>query len=127
MTRPDDLSAPAESDVGHPDAATWQQALKDATGGILAAAPRPVGTPGAAGRLLIPHHGPDTGMDGLPADYQKIMEIVAGGDGPLQAKDVAHRLGLETVTAKVEPVHGNLRKPAERGWITRTPGRYLPR
>ncbi|WP_338898605.1 winged-helix domain-containing protein [Streptomyces sp. TG1A-60] len=107
-----------DAEAGHPDAAAWQQALEEATGG----------TPGAAGQLLIPHHGPDTGTDDLPADYQKIMEIVAGGDSPLQAKDVARELGLDAVPAMAEPVRGKLRKLAERGWITRTPaGRYLPR
>ncbi|MCT9009998.1 hypothetical protein [Streptomyces rhizosphaerihabitans] len=117
-----------DAEAGHPDAAAWQQALEEATGGTPAAPPRPVGTPGAAGQLLIPHRGPGTGTDDLPADYQKIMEIVAGGDSPLQAKDVARELGLDAAPAKVEPVRGKLRKLAERGWITRTPaGRYLPR
>jgi hypothetical protein len=119
-----------DAEAGHPDAAAWQQTLEEATGGTPAAPPRPVGTPGAAGQLLIPHRGPGTGTgtDDLPADYQKIMEIVAGGDSPLQAKDVARELGLDAAPAKVEPVRGKLRQPAERGWITRTPaGRYLPR
>jgi hypothetical protein len=117
-----------DAEAGHPDAAAWQQALEEATGGTPAAPPRPVGTPGAASQLLIPHHGPGTGTDDLPADYQKFMEIVAGGDNPLQAKDVARELGLDAAPAKVEPVRGKLRKLAERGWITRTPaGRYLPR
>lgn len=117
-----------DAEAGHPDAAAWQQALEEATGGTPAVPPRPVATPGAAGQLLIPRHGPDTGTDDLPADYQKIMEIVMGGDSPLQAKDVARELGWDAVPAKVEPVRGKLRKLAERGWITRTPaGRYLPR
>ncbi|MFE9922314.1 hypothetical protein ACFYQA_12175 [Streptomyces sp. NPDC005774] len=117
-----------DADAGHPNAAAWQQALEEATGGTPAAPPRPVTTPGAAGQLLIPRHGPGTGTGDLPADYQKIMEIVEGGDGPLQARDVAHRLGLDAVPAKVEAVRGKLRKLAERGWITLTPaGRYLPR
>lgn len=77
---------------------------------------------------LIPRHGPDADTGDLPADYQKIMEIIEGGGGPLQARDVAHQLGLDAVPAKVEAVRGKLRKLAERGWITRTPaGRYLPR
>jgi hypothetical protein len=117
-----------DAEAGHPDAAAWQQALEEATGGTPAVPPRPVATPGAAGQLLIPRHGPDTSTSDLPADYQKITEIVVGGNGPLQAKDVARELGLDTVPAKVEPVRGKLRKLAERGWITRTPaGRYLPR
>ena len=118
-----------DTEAGHPDAAAWQQALEEATDGAPAVpAQSAVATPGAAGQLLIPHHGPGAGTDDLPAEYQKIMEIVADGDGPLQAKDVARELGLDAVPAKVEPVRGKLRKLAERGWITRTPaGRYLPR
>lgn len=118
-----------DADAGHPDAAAWQQALEEATGGESAVPARGAGaTPGAAGQLLIGHHGPASRLEDLPADYQAIMGIVAGGDGPPQAKDVARELGLEMGPAKVEPVRGKPRKLAERGWITRTPaGRYLPR
>jgi hypothetical protein len=115
-----------DADAGHPGAEAWQQALEEATGGACAA--EPAGTPGDAGQLLIPHRTDDTSVGDLPADYQKIMEIVAGGDGPLQAKDVAGHLGLDNLPAKVEPVRGKLRKLAERGWLKRTgSGRYLPR
>lgn len=118
-----------DSDAGHPDAEAWQQALEEATGGEPAVPARGAGaTPGAAGQLLIGYRGPDSRLEDLPAGYQAIMGIVAGGDGPLQAKDVARELGLDAMPAKVEPVRGKLRKLAERGWITRTPaGRYLPR
>ncbi|MFG2848985.1 hypothetical protein ACGF12_38465 [Kitasatospora sp. NPDC048296] len=118
-----------DADAGHPDAEAWQRALEEATGGEPAVpAPGTGVTPGAAGQLLIPHRGPGSRLEDLPADYQAIMEIVAGGDGQLQAKDVARELGLEPVPARVEPVRGKLRKLAERGWITRTAaGRYLPR
>jgi hypothetical protein len=118
-----------DADAGHPDAAAWQQALEEATGGAPAVPSQSAGaTPGAAGQLLIGHRGPDSRPEDLPADYRAIMEVVAGGGGPLQAKDVARELGLELLPAKVEPVRGKLRRLAERGWITRTPaGRYLPR
>ncbi|WP_413812482.1 hypothetical protein [Streptomyces sp. OE57] len=44
------------------------------------------------------------------------------------AKDVAAALGRENTPARVEPVRGQLRKLAERGWLVRTgSGRYLPR
>jgi repressor of nif and glnA expression len=56
------------------------------------------------------------------------MEIVAGADGPVTAKDVALELGREASPAKIEPVRGRLRKLADRGWLSRTAsGRYLPR
>ncbi|WP_328674137.1 hypothetical protein [Streptomyces sp. NBC_00328] len=55
------------------------------------------------------------------------MEIVAGAGGPVMARDVAIALGRDTTPAKVEPVRGQLRKLADRGWISRTgAGRYLP-
>ncbi|MER5346179.1 hypothetical protein ABT030_38970 [Streptomyces mirabilis] len=118
-----------DADAGHPDSAAWQQALEEATGGEPAVpAQGPGATPGAAGQLLIGHHSPGSRLEGLPGDYRTIMGIVAGGDGPLQAKDVARELGLDAAPAKVESVRGKLRKSAERGWIARTPaGRYLPR
>ena len=56
------------------------------------------------------------------------MEIVAGAEGPVMAKDVARMLGRELTLGKVEPVRGQLRELADRGWISRTgAGRYLPR
>ncbi|WP_189780239.1 hypothetical protein [Streptomyces tauricus] len=56
------------------------------------------------------------------------MEIVADADGPVMAKDDARALGRELTPAKVEPVRGQLRKLADRGWLSRTgAGRYLPR
>lgn len=118
-----------DADAGHPGAADWQQALEEATGGAPAVPAQSAGgTPGAGGQLLFGPRGPDSRTGDLPADYRQIMEIVAGGAGPLQAKDVARELGLDPGPAKVEPVRGKLRRLAERGWITRTPaGRYLPR
>jgi repressor of nif and glnA expression len=56
------------------------------------------------------------------------MEIVAEADAPVMAKDFARALGRELTPGKVEPVRGQLRKLANRGWISRTgAGRYLPR
>ncbi|WP_413810561.1 hypothetical protein [Streptomyces sp. OE57] len=43
------------------------------------------------------------------------------------ARDVEIVPGRDTTLAKVEPVRGQLRKLADRGWISRTSaGRYLP-
>ncbi|MFI2041257.1 hypothetical protein ACIOK4_42975 [Streptomyces bottropensis] len=66
-------------------------------------------------------------MEVLPPEYRRIMEIVAGAGGPVMAKDVAIALGRDRTPAKVEPVRGQLRRLADRGWISRTgAGRYLP-
>ncbi|MEH0420729.1 hypothetical protein [Streptomyces sp. B21-083] len=71
------------------------------------------------------------GLASLTSEYQRIMEImeiVAGADGPVMAMDVAMALGRELTPGKVEPVRGQLRKLADRGWLKRTgPGRYLRR
>ncbi|MFJ3914419.1 hypothetical protein [Streptomyces vinaceus] len=91
--------------------------------------PEPVAvTPGAAGMRLVPERVDGMGMEVLTSDYRRIMEIVSDADGPVMAKDVARALGRELTPAKVEPVRGQLRKLADRGWLSRTgAGRYLPR
>lgn len=118
-----------DADAGHPDAAAWEQALEEATGGAPTVPSQSAGTtPGAASQLLFGPRSPESRIEDLPTDYRAIMEVVMCGGGPLQAKDVARELGLDLLPAKVEPVRGKLRRLAERGWITRTPaGRYLPR
>jgi hypothetical protein len=78
--------------------------------------------------LLVPHRADGMGVEALPEDYRKIMEIVAGGSGPVMAKDVAVALGRNTTPGAVGPVRGKLRKLSERGRLTRTgSGRCLPR
>ncbi|MEV6400837.1 hypothetical protein AB0M39_39700 [Streptomyces sp. NPDC051907] len=91
--------------------------------------PEPVAvTPGAAGMRLVPDRADGMGVEALTSDYRRIMEIVADAGGPVMAKDVARALGRELTPAKVEPVRGQLRKLADRGWLARTgAGRYLPR
>ena len=84
--------------------------------------------PGAGGMRLVPDRVEGMGLEALTSEYQRIMEIVAGTDGPVMAKDVAMALGRELTPGKVEPVRGQLRKLADRGWLKRTgSGRYLPR
>lgn len=103
--------------------------------GIVGPEPEPepepepvVVTPGAAGMRLVPDRVDGMGLEALTSDYRRIMEIVAGADGPVMAKDVARALGRELTPGKVEPVRGQLRKLADRGWLARTgAGRYLPR
>ncbi|MET8630712.1 hypothetical protein ABZW30_44685 [Kitasatospora sp. NPDC004669] len=84
--------------------------------------------PGAGGMLLVPHHeeGMDTGV--LPADYQEILKVVAGAQDAVKAGDVAVALGKGVQPAQVEPLRGQLRRLADRGWLRRTPaGRYTAR
>ncbi|MDQ0605103.1 hypothetical protein QF037_009448 [Streptomyces canus] len=84
--------------------------------------------PGAGGMRLVPDRVEGMGLASLTLEYQRIMEIVAGADDPVMANDVAMALGRELTPGKVEPVRGQLRKLADRGWLKWTgSGRYLPR
>ncbi|WP_234354704.1 hypothetical protein [Streptomyces sp. NRRL WC-3618] len=84
--------------------------------------------PCAGGMRLVPDCAEGMGTEALTPDYRQIMKIVADADGPVMAKDVARALGRELTPGKVEPVRGQLRKLADRGWLARTgSGRYLPR
>ncbi|WP_042375512.1 hypothetical protein [Streptacidiphilus neutrinimicus] len=81
--------------------------------------------PGAGGMLLVPHRVADMEEHVLPDDYRRIMTIVGGMPEAATAKDVAVGLGRGTQPAQVEPVRGQLKRLAERGWLHRTPaGRY---
>jgi hypothetical protein len=93
--------------------------------------PEPVAVtvgPGAGGMRVVPDRVKGMGLEALTPEYRRIMEIVAGADGPVMARNVALALGRETTPAKIEPVRGQLRKLSDRGWLVRTAsGRYRPR
>jgi hypothetical protein len=97
--------------------------------GIVSPEPvRVVAGPGSGGMRLVPDRAAGMGLESLTSEYRRITEIVTGADGPVMAKDVARALGRELTPGKVEPVRSQLRKLADRGWISRTgAGRYLPR
>ena len=74
--------------------------------------------------------GPDAGYGagvpyaGVSADHGDRGRRGRAGDG----QGRRDRPGPETTPGKVEPVRGQLRKLADRGWLARTgSGRYLPR
>ena len=99
--------------------------------GIVEPEPEPepvVLTPGAAGMRLVPDRVDGMGLEVLTSDYRRVVEIVTDAGGPMMAKDVARTLGRELTPGKVEPIRSQLRKLADRGWLSRTgAGRYLPR
>ena len=76
--------------------------------------------------LLIPHRAPGMGQDALPPEYRKIMEILRAAAGPVMAKAVGEKLGIDVKTpGKIEPLRGRLTKLAERGWARKMPdGRF---
>ncbi|MFI1203518.1 hypothetical protein ACH4VR_29500 [Streptomyces sp. NPDC020883] len=57
--------------------------------------------------------------------YRDIVEIVTDAPGPLQAKQIVPRIGLEATTAKIEGTRGKLKRLVERGWLDEdVPGRF---
>ena len=66
--------------------------------GIVEPEPEPepervVAGPGAGGMRLVPDRSEGMGVESLTSEYRRIMEIVAGAEGPVMAKDVAGMLG----------------------------------
>ena len=75
------------------------------------------GGPGAGGMRLVPDRLTGWGWRSWPRSYRRVVEIVTDAGGPMMAKDVARMLGRELAPGKVEPVRGQLRKLADRGWM----------
>ncbi|MGW9133516.1 hypothetical protein [Streptomyces sp. NPDC055681] len=84
-----------------------------------------VAAPGAGGMLLVPHRVEGMTEEVLPADYQRILQVVAGAsEGPVMTRDMCEKLGIGVLPAQTEA----MRALADRGWLHRTPsGRYGPR
>ncbi|MFH9967846.1 hypothetical protein ACH4PR_41930 [Streptomyces mirabilis] len=84
-----------------------------------------------AGRavLLIPHRGEAQDETALPDDYRRILQIVRGGDGPVQVRAVGEELGLDVgLREKLEPLRAKMTKLADRGWLHKRPdGRFAVR
>ncbi|MFE7527712.1 hypothetical protein ACFU7Y_18640 [Kitasatospora sp. NPDC057542] len=68
--------------------------------------------------------------EALAPDYRRLvgmLEAEAGGTG-LRAQELASRMGLERVPAKVEGVRSKAKRLVERGWLTEErPGVFTPR
>ena len=70
-------------------------------------------------------------LEALAPDYRRIVALVesAEGDGAgMSAKELAARLGLELVPAKIEGVRSRAKRLVEREWLAASPsGRFTPR
>jgi hypothetical protein len=96
--------------------------------------PRPVPVPGAVripvAGSMVPYWREGLSVDALAPDYQRlvgVLETEAGGAG-LRAGELAGRLGLEPVPAKVEGVRSKAKRLVERGWwAEERPGVFTPR
>ncbi|MET7765733.1 hypothetical protein ABZS71_28325 [Streptomyces sp. NPDC005393] len=68
-------------------------------------------------------------VDVLAPDYQRlvgVLEADVGGAG-LRAGELAGRLGLDVVPAKVEGVRSKAKRLVERGWLAEErPGVFMP-
>jgi hypothetical protein len=80
-------------------------------------------TPPSAGQvagrvvLLVPQR--ERGVDEavLPADYQRIMDVVRRAEGPVMVKQVCGELGISLEPARSEALRSKLNRLAERGWL----------
>ncbi|MDX2524236.1 hypothetical protein [Streptomyces europaeiscabiei] len=64
-----------------------------------------------AGRavLLVPHRSGAADEGALPGDCRKILAIVREADGPVQARTVGERLGLDaSVRGELEPLRAKM-------------------
>ncbi|UQA91397.1 hypothetical protein [Streptomyces halobius] len=77
-----------------------------------------------AGRpvLKVPHRSEVPDASALPADYQRMLEIVKAAGGPVMVKDVGAELGIEVaMPGRLEPLRGKLSKLAGRSWLHKVP------
>ncbi|MFI8209424.1 hypothetical protein [Streptomyces werraensis] len=68
-----------------------------------------------------PHWEEGLGPAVLAPDYQRIMEVLASGNGMrgerMDCRQLAAAVGLEPVPAKVEGVRSKAKRLAARGWL----------
>jgi cell division septum initiation protein DivIVA len=77
--------------------------------------------------LTVPHRVDDVGVADLPAEYRRLVEIVAE-QAPVACKRVAAKLGLTTEPRHVEGVRVKLKRLVARGWLAEVaPGRFAMR
>ncbi|MCX4538355.1 hypothetical protein [Streptomyces sp. NBC_01669] len=85
------------------------------------AAPSPSPSKGA----VVPAFSEGRQVTVLSAEYQRIVEVLASSSTPLACKEVAERLGVEPVAAKLEGVRSKANRLVRRGWLVKEPtGRF---
>ncbi|MGW7441014.1 hypothetical protein [Streptomyces sp. NPDC054849] len=81
---------------------------------------------------VVPHWREGLAVEALEPDYQLLVGVLeaeaeAGGAG-LRARELAGRLSLKVVPAKVEGVRSKVKRLVERGWLAEErPGVFTPR
>lgn len=93
----------------------------------------PVATPAVAkapvAGAVVPRWREGLAVEALAPDYQRLVGVVAeAGEAGLRARELAGRLGLEVVPAKVEGVRSKVKRLVERGWLAEErPGVFTQR
>ena len=81
--------------------------------------------------LTVPHRIDGVGVEDLPAEYRRLMEIVAEqapASGGVACKRVSAKLGLSSEPRHVEGVRVKLKRLVARGWLAEiAPGRFAVR
>lgn len=69
---------------------------------------------------VVPQRAEGVGAGMLAPEYQRILEILTspGGEDGVRVKEIARRLGLELVPARIEGVRDRAKRLAARGWVT---------
>jgi hypothetical protein len=88
--------------------------------------PKPAGCrPGRAPGSVVPMREEAGEVSVLAPDYQRIMHILTGHEGPMICRQIAEAMGLEPVPAKIEGVRSKAKRLTARGWLVEnTPGAF---
>ncbi|MEU0634194.1 hypothetical protein [Streptomyces sp. NPDC005989] len=82
---------------------------------------RPVQVTAAVPGSVVPRWQEGLAPTVLAPDYQRIMDVLAGGSGTrgeaMDCRQLAAAVGLEPVPAKVEGVRSKAKRLAARGWL----------
>lgn len=82
-------------------------------------------SPGAVPGSVVPAWCEGLVVGVLAPEYQRIMTVLAGAEGALSCRELAARLGVEPVAAKVEGVRSKANRLVGRGWLAKEPsGRF---
>ncbi|WP_327311985.1 hypothetical protein [Streptomyces sp. NBC_01235] len=67
---------------------------------------------------VVPHWREGLGADALAPDYRRLLGVLESGPSEgLRVKELAGRLGLPLIPAKIEGVRSKVRRLVERGWL----------
>jgi hypothetical protein len=70
------------------------------------------------GVMTVAPWRPGLAQSVLPPSYQDLLEVLAGAGRPMRAGSIAAAAGLGTGKSKIEGLRPELKRRAERGWLT---------